>query len=80
MDLTNLVVPTSHNCVCMLSSLSTIDYYLHMYNFLQEHPKFGLLGILMMANEKKRIFQFSDFAKVFKRRKEEMMTMVKEVG
>ena len=84
MDLTNLVVPTSRNCVCMLSSLSTADYYLHKYDFLQEHAKFGLLGILMMANEKqkkkKRIFQFSDFAKVFKRRKEEMMTMVKEVG
>ena len=81
MDLTNLVVPTSRNCVCMLSSLSTADYYLHKYDFMQEHAKFGLLGILMMANEKKkRIIQFSDFAKVFKRRKEEMMTMVKEVG
>ena len=65
----------------MLSSLSTADYYLHKYDFMQEHAKFGLLGILMMANEKKkRIIQFSDFAKVFKRRKEEMMTMVKEVG
>ena len=82
MDLTNLVVPTSRNCVCMLSSLSTADYYLHKYDFMQEHAKFGLLGILMMANEikKKRIIQFSDFAKVFKRRKEEMMTMVKDVG
>ena len=84
MDLTNLVVPTSHNCVCMLSSLSTTNYYLHKYDFLQEHAKFGLLGILMMANEKKkkekRIFQFSDFANVFKRRKEEMLTMVKEAG
>ena len=83
MDLTNLVVPTSHNCVCKLSSLSTTNYYLHKYDFLQEHAKFGLLGILMMANEKKkkkRIIQFSDFAKVFKRRKEERMTMVKDVG
>ena len=53
----------------MLSSLSTADYYLHKYDFMQEHAKFGLLGILMMANEKKkkkRIIQFSDFAKVFK--------------
>jgi len=65
----------------MLSSLSTTNYYLHKYDFLQEHAKFGLLGILMMANEKKkRIIQFSDFAKVFKRRKEERMTMVKDVG
>ena len=54
MDLTNLVVPTSRNCVCMLSSLSTADYYLHKYDFMQEHAKFGLLGILMMANEKKK--------------------------
>ena len=57
----------------MLSSLSTTNYYLHKYDFLQEHAKFGLLGILMMANEikKKRIIQFSDFAKFFKWRKDD---------
>ena len=65
----------------MLSSLSTTNYYLHMYDFLWEHPKFGLLGILMMSNgkkkKKKKDYSILDFVKAFM---EERITMAIGMG